>query len=282
MKRLKIAYITSSDPKDKRSWSGTAHYIWKALEKNVGDVELIGPAEPTFTLFLAKIFQAFSIYICRKRFDFRHSTMVAKAYGRIFSKRIADKHFDLIVAPAGVAYTSYLKTKVPVVLVLDRSLGNAFDYHSVLSNLWNFSREQSLKTDKTAMEKAALVIFSSEWAAEHARNNYRISSEKILVLPFGANLDEIPDEKTISYEFPKDEVRILFPATYWENKGGEMVYNCLLELIKQKINAHVTVIGCVPPEKFSHQKMKVIPFLNKNEKEGAKELEDIFRNAHFL
>ncbi|MGV2481954.1 UNVERIFIED_CONTAM: hypothetical protein IGO34_34730, partial [Salmonella enterica subsp. enterica serovar Weltevreden] len=35
----KIAYITVSDPRDKHAWSGTNHYIWKALEKRFGQVD---------------------------------------------------------------------------------------------------------------------------------------------------------------------------------------------------------------------------------------------------
>jgi glycosyltransferase involved in cell wall biosynthesis len=282
MRPLKIAYITSVDPRDKHAWSGTAHYLYKALERNGCQVELLGPVNPGFKLFLCKVFQAFSIYIYGKRFDFRHSTYIAKAYGRIFGRRLKKKNYDLIIAPGGVAYTAYLKTEIPIVLVLDRSLGNAMGYHSVLSNLWSFSKRQSLTTDKTAMEKAALVIFSSDWAANYARKEYEIPSEKIVVLPFGANLDEVPRAEEVLKQKKTDACDLLLVGTYWKNKGADIAVRAL-ELIRKKgIEARLSIVGCTAPEPLAAENVFIVPFINKNTKAGKKKMEELFLEHNFF
>ena len=40
---MKIAYVSSVDPRDRRSWSGAHYYIIQALQKHCGEVSCIGP-----------------------------------------------------------------------------------------------------------------------------------------------------------------------------------------------------------------------------------------------
>ena len=42
-KRLKIAFLTSFDPLDRRSWSGTVYHLAQALQKHCGELSYIGP-----------------------------------------------------------------------------------------------------------------------------------------------------------------------------------------------------------------------------------------------
>src|SRR5688572_22049313 len=188
MLQKKVAYITVSDPHDKHSWSGTNHYIWKTLQEHFKEVDLLGPDEPKFTIFICKVIHGFSLLV-GKRFDYRHSTMYAKACARLFAKKLEGKNYDLIVSPAGVAYIGYLKTKTPKVLVLDRSIAGTINYHNIFKKLWKFSEKQSIRTDKTAMENCELTVFSSQWAADVAMEHYGVPQNKIVVLPFGANMD---------------------------------------------------------------------------------------------
>ena len=45
-----------------------------------------------------------------------------------------------------------------------------------------------------------------------------------------------------------------------------LAFEALLELERRGIDAHLTVCGCVPPDRFRHPRMHVIPFLDKNVK----------------
>ena len=48
------------------------------------------------------------------------------------------------------------------------------------------------------------------------------------------------------------------------------------------VQAELTVCGCVPPSNFSHPRMKVIPFLDKNDKLQRKKLEKLLMQSDFL
>ncbi|MGZ3941713.1 MAG: glycosyltransferase family 4 protein, partial [Bacteroidia bacterium] len=282
MSKLKIAYITVEDPNDKHAWSGTNYYILQSLRKHVGDVDALGPFNGGITGFICKVLNFFSLKITGKRFDYRHSRAFAKACSAFFQKKIAGKKYDLIVAPAGISCIAYLKTEIPIVYIGDRVIEGALNYHEILSDLWEFSKKQSIETDKIALDNSSLNIFSSQWAVNFALRNYGLRNEKVAVIPFGANMDDIPS-KDVALKNENDKMcNLLLIGTSWKNKGADIAYNTLLELLKKGIDARLTVCGCVPPNDLKHEKLTVIPFLNKNTEEGKKKLEQLFLKSTFF
>ena len=283
MKRLEIAYLTSTDPRNKRSWSGTHYYVWKALEKNLGNVDLLGPAEPRLTLLYCKIIHAFSLYILGRRFNFRHSVILSRAYARMFGKKLKNKHYDLIVAPAGATYIAFLKTDIPVFYFSDATTANSLNYHLALSSLIPSSRKQSLLIEQKAIDMARFVSYPSKWAVDSALNDFHAAPRKVFQLPFGTNLDRVPTRGEALQPKQNRVCKLLFLAVYWENKGGPVAYDALLALLEEGIDVELTVAGCIPPpEKFNHPKLKVIPFLDKGIPAEYARLEELFRESHFF
>ena len=281
MQRLKIAYITSEDAHNKHAWSGTTYYVAKSLQKHIGDVDFLGPVSPVFLQFICQVFNKISLLIFNKRFDYRHSRIMSKAYARIFSKKMQNKKYDLIVSPAGVGYVAYLKTTIPIVLICDRTIAGAISYHESLSKLWSFSLKQTLETEKLALQNCSKVIYSSTWAADAALKEYKIP-EKIVSIPFGANMDHVIAKENIQLRLSNKTCKLLMVGTSWENKGGPIAYECLLELIKMGIDSELIIVGCVPPKKFKHDKFKVIPFLKKNIEADLKKMEELYLDANFF
>lgn len=277
----KIAYITVTDPHNKHSWSGTDHYIWKSLQTQFKEVDLLGPAEPKLAVFICKIIHAFSLLV-GKRFDYRHSTLYAKACGKMFGEKLKVKQYDLIVSPAGVAYIGYIQTNIPKVLVVDRTIAGTINYHSIFKKLWKFSEQQSINTDKHAMLGSALTVFSSPWAASIAKENYSLPDKQIAVIPFGANMDELPSSEFVFNHKKSGTCNLLLVGTYWENKGADIAVNALNELLKMGVDAKLTVCGCTPPQPINNNRLTIIPFVNKNTVEGRKQLDELFLNHHFF
>lgn len=278
-----IAYITVSDPNDRHSWSGTDYYIFTTLKKNYKSVEALGPDEPKLITFLCKVIHGFSLYFFKKRFDYRHSTIYSKACARLFDKKMSNRKFDLVVAPAGIASIAYLKTTVPIVFVGDRIIGNAINYHTILNNLWKWSEQQSITTEKLGLNKAKLNILSSHWAADYAMNDYKMPKEKFLVMPFGANIDRVPTADFVMNNcIVTNECKLLLIGTYWKNKGADIAFNALKLLLKKDVNASLTIVGCLPDEPTDHEKLTIIPFLNKNTPQGLKKLEELYLSHSFF
>ena len=66
---LKIAYLSSNNPLDKRAWSGTHFSIYSAIQKELGEVTVLGPYQPKNAFFFGKMMTAFFQLISGKRFN---------------------------------------------------------------------------------------------------------------------------------------------------------------------------------------------------------------------
>src|ERR1700724_1352192 len=98
--RLKIAYLTLGDPKDKQSWSCSLYYMAQALQKHCGDVSYIGPIHYPEPALLSKIIAKGGASFLKKRYLQENSISLAKYCGKVASERLAGQSFDVIVAPA--------------------------------------------------------------------------------------------------------------------------------------------------------------------------------------
>ncbi len=281
MSRLSIAFITADDPRDKRSWSGTNHFLYRTLEKHIGHVDLLGPYTPQPLKFFCSAFNFITLRLSGKRFDYRHSFLMRNAYGKHFTKLLALKKYDLVVISASTAAAAGIETSLPVVYINDRVIPGALNYHKVLTQLFEFSRSQSIACDKQAIDKSTVSLFSSHWAGQAAVDLHGIDPHKIKVIPFGANFEVMPAAPA-KISFPEFPIRLLFVGVNWEDKGGQVAYDAFLEILSIGIDAELTIVGCLPPASVQHPKIKAIGFLDKNKPEESDKLRELFRRSHFF
>ncbi len=283
VKRMKIGYVSAIDPNDKQSWSGTHFSILNSLKKEGYDVDILGPSRPKLELLIGKILAVISQKISGKRFDYRHSNLLSKAYARYFEKKLKKKHFDFLIAPAASCEIAHLETQIPIVYVSDTTFKRSLGYHKALTNLSHKSEKVANAIEQLALTKSKLIIVSSEWAAESVKRDYGISKKHIRIIPFGPNMNKIPDKSKLKSNFDINQIELLFPAVYWENKGGDIALNCLKKLQAKKINARLTVVGCIPPEEARKTKgLEYIAYLNKNDSTQLKQLQELFLRSDFL
>ncbi|HTA27140.1 MAG TPA: glycosyltransferase family 4 protein [Bacteroidia bacterium] len=283
-RRLKIAYLTSTDARNRHAWSGTQFSIWNALQKHVGDIELIHSVKPFFPLLIGKIATGLSQKLLHKRYNYRHSKMLAKGYARIVNKRLKENSYDLIVVPATSAFIPYLKTALPIAYIGDSTVKSSMNYHRALSNMLAFSSTETIATERLAFNRANFLIFSSEWAANSAINDFKINPDKVFVAPFGPNMETStlpPGELALSKRKGTD-CRLFFIGVNWIDKGGSIAFDAMVELNNMGIDTQLTVCGCVPPAEFNHPKLNIIPFLDKNNEEQRRKLDEIYLHTDFV
>jgi glycosyltransferase involved in cell wall biosynthesis len=282
---MKIAYLALNDPLDKRSWSGTTHYIAKALQKAGNDVEFFGPLKiPNRLDKILRGIAKFNRIVFRKEYITKYSLLLSWYASRQFNKKLKGKIYDCICAPAASAELGFLKTKLPVIYITDATfeLVSNYDYSEFDKMSW-FSKIEGNFLEKHALKKSAAVMYPSEWAAESAVRDYHISNEKVFVAPFGANIDKIPDADVIYKKLNNKQLTLLFLGIDWNRKGGNIAFDALKFLqYSHGIQAKLIVCGCVPPQQMSHPNMEVIPFLDKNKKEDYEKFVSIMSSAHFL
>jgi glycosyltransferase involved in cell wall biosynthesis len=77
-------------------------------------------------------------------------------------------------------------------------------------------------------------------------------------------------------------LELLWVGIDWVRKGGGIVVDCLHDLRRSGIDAHLTVCGCVPPFGQSDPHITVIPFLDKRDPAQQQTLSGLFLRAHFF
>jgi len=276
---ITIAYITVDDPRDRRTWSGINSFLLRALERRVQRVITIGPLRPQPVLFFSRVLNKLLLLFSGKRFNYRDSFRLSRSYARIIERRL--EGVDLIVAPAGLATTASLRTNVPIIHINDRCLAGALDYHRILRDLAAFSRREGLALERATLENATLTVYSSEWAAGGAVQQYADLAEKIRMIPFGANLEEAPAPPD-ARSFPPAKLKLLMLGVNWEDKGGPIAYQALQAVKSAGVPAELVVCGCTPPAEFNDPDLLREGFLNKNKPEELAKLVHHLRTADFL
>jgi glycosyltransferase involved in cell wall biosynthesis len=284
-KRIRIAYLTVNDPLDKRSWSGTTYYIAQTLQKNVGEVDLLGPVHfpwviEKFVRGIAKLERV----LFKKNYLAKYSLLKSWYAARLLKKKMAGKQYDCICAPAASTELACLKTDVPVIYISDTTFRLISQYYKQdFSNVSLLSKWEANRLEKKALNKSRAIIYSSEWAAQSAVADYKVSPQKINIAPLGANIDAVP-ARDIIYEKEKNpELTLLYLAVEWERKGGSIAFETLKILHETYgIKAKLIVCGCIPPPAYRHPYLEVIPFLNKNIREDQQTFVRLLSSAHFL
>lgn len=280
MKRPKIAYLSADDPKNKKIWSGTHYSIYKALS-SFADVDILGPYKPSIKLFIARLINQFSLKLLNKRYSYRHSIFISKGYAGYFNERLKEKNYDYIIAPAASCELGFIKTNIPIIYISDGTFAGCLNYHDSLKNLTENSIKEGNFIEQQAIQKSEHVIVSSEWARSSVIKDYHTDASKINIIPFGANFDRLPKKDELAFSAPA-EWKILFVGVYWENKGGEIAYNAFKLLLEKGYNVSLTILGCIPPSEFDQTKMKVVPFIDKNDPQGQEQMNEIYKQHHFL
>ncbi|MBK9175720.1 MAG: glycosyltransferase family 4 protein [Flavobacteriales bacterium] len=278
---ITIGYLTIEDARDRRAWSGTHHFLLKELEKRLERVVLLGPLPDTFAVLVCKALNQVLLRITGKRFNWRAAPWVARSYARIIERRLRGTPVDLIIAPAGLSTIAHLRTSIPIIYINDRSIAGALGYHDVLQNLFDWSGEQSLATERAALRNATLSIFSSDWAADAAKLAAPDVADRVRMIPFGANLPEAPAASGMG-TWPNGPLKLLFLGVYWEAKGGPIAYDALLTLKRAGVKAQLVVCGCDPPAECTDPDLIREGFLDKNKPDQLSRLQEHLRTADFL
>jgi glycosyltransferase involved in cell wall biosynthesis len=281
-KRLQIAFLVTEDPRDKRNYSGSLYYMGKALENHCGDVTYLERIISIEKRYIARLMQEASKRVLKKNIAHDRLLFVAKKHAKIAAQRLAGQHFDVIVAPNGTPETAFLQTDIPIFLALDVTFALQRDYYPLYSHLLKFSAREAELVERKAYANAAELLFSSPWAARSAIEDYGIAPEKVHAIFFGANLDHIPSRADVLMKKPSGRCRLLFMGVGWERKGGDIALEALCKLEAMGIDAELIVCGSVPPTGYTHERMKVIPYLDKNDERQSKEIEKLYAMADFL
>lgn len=276
MKRLRIAYISTYDSENVNNWSGSGYYISKTVEKYLGDVDYIGNLKSK--RFIENVFKKmYNRVLYNKGFLIERTTLVGKYYAAQVEYKLKNKKYDLIISP-GTIPISYLKVDVPIIFWTDATFSSMIDYY--FFNLSTAAIEDGNAMERSALENAALAIYSSEWAANSAIKDYQINREKVKVIPFGANIKTVP--KSVKIQKISYSLQLLFVGKDWERKGLRKAIEAVKMLNDWGVESKLTVVGCNPDLKVNKKQVEFKGFLDKNREKDSLILSKLYKNAHFF
>lgn len=278
---IKIALVTSGDPCDRRTWSGVPYYAASAIGKYIGSVDYISPLSIPLQRIRLRLSDVVYGVSGKRTYPLR-TRKSSLSFSKKISRKLSASKYDLIFALVASAEIAYFESDIPIVYVSDATFHQMHDVYPMFSSLTKKTVENEMFYESSALKKAGLVIYPSRWAAESAINDYGVSREKVKIIPFGANLENIPQRESVVGKKVDGKLKMLFLAKEWDRKGGAIALETLKALLEMGVNAELTVCGVRPPSGVSHKCLNVVPYLDKNVPEDRERLENIILGSHLL
>jgi glycosyltransferase involved in cell wall biosynthesis len=282
---MKITYISTENPKDLHSWSGLTHYIAQSLVNAGHELSYIHSLHYQTNLII-KLKQKLYPKLTGKFIQANRYPSVNHQYVSQINKALKElSNPDFIFSNSSETIAS-LKTAIPIAIWVDASFAGMVNYYPEFNILHPESIKKANELEQEAYDSASVIFFASDWAAQTALANYKISSDKVKVVPFGANIQAgIGKDELLDHLQKKSKTvcKLLFIGVNWERKGGEKALAVASALIKAGINTQLTVVGCEPFQKdncpdFVHQ----IGFLSKKNESENQQLIALFKESHFF
>lgn len=279
---MKIDFITTYNASNVYSWSGTGYYMAKALTGQNIELEFIGDlsVKDSKLLKIKRLwYQALG-----KRYLVERNFSVAKSYADQIAGRL-NPLSNCIFSPGSLPLAC-LNTPKPKVFYTDATFAGMVGFYDAFSNLPAETIRNGNQLEQAALSSCSMAIYSSDWAAGTALDNYDVSPEKIKVIPFGANIEcnrSADDIKRIIRNRSKTTCKLLFLGVDWVRKGGDLAVQITKELNEAGLKTELHIAGMrslpldpLPGYVIDHG------FISKSTPEGRTKIDDLIAQSHFL
>lgn len=271
-----VALMSSSDPLDVHSFSGTIFYMARALQAEFPDLEIVRSSRPRWFEPIQRLVSKTT----RRRVDpyYWHSL------NRWFATRLARRWRGRTVVVIGVVNASLvaeLASMVPVINISDATFELMRTEHEVF---WSLDRKSALRAEEDERNSIVRSIhnsFSSGWAGRSAIDHYGARPEDVSVISWGCNFDPVPASE-VRLLSTRNECRLLFIGGEWLRKGGDVVFGVAEMLVSKGIPVRVDVVGAPPEALPSRPWFHYRGYLSKGNPEHLALLRSLMRDAELL
>lgn len=279
---MKLAYVTIFDPLDIQAWSGLGFYILRALQESGLQVETIGSLKYKFA-FIYKVKEVLYTKGLSRTYKMLWDPLLLKRFAAQVEKALASINCDIVFS-IWTNPIAYLRTEKPIVFWGDGTFAGLMDFYPSYSNLCAETIRDGNRAEQLALSKCRLAIYSSDWAANTAIQNYDVDPAKVKVVPFGANVDcdrTLEDVKLIVKNKDFGTCKLLFVGVDWFRKGGDIALEVARQLNQRGVRSELHIVGCNPPVSLPDF-AKPYGFISKKTEEGRRFLDQLLAESHFL
>ncbi len=250
-----IGFMSANPLEDKRVLSGTMYSMAKAIESTGAKVVRV-PVDSSS--FLSKIYlkavkeaERFLPFL-RGRLS-KFPMWKCRIVARKLDRRIIEG-CDVLFAPMLSGALFLLDTDKPIIYLSDATFRLMNGYY------WNDISPKDIKDrdliEKTAMDKAAALVYPSHWVARSAVRDYGQIEEKITIARLGPNID-ISKIEPHQFAF-HGKLNILFVGVDWTRKGGQIAVDACEWLNANGIESTLHIVGI----RSLDRSIASLPFVN--------------------
>lgn len=280
---MKLVYATDFDAANIHNWSGLGVYYGKMLAQAGFDVEYFNNIKLP-NPFLHYLKTHLVKQIMGKTYLPRFNISVSKYYAKVIESKISNGSY--ILSPNTVILAN-LKNKYKKILYADATLESLKKSYPEYSRFTKKCLEEGKILDKQAIDSSDLLIYTSQWAADSAINDYNADPEKIAIVPFGANLEFVPGtdevQAIIKKRVPNKSINLLFLGVDWRRKGGDNALLVTDELNRLGIAATLHIVGIKKLPQYAIKEHVINHgYISKATAEGQKALSRLIAESNFL
>lgn len=279
---MKLAYVTLFEPSDIHAWSGLGVYILRSLQGSGLQTETIGDLKYQFD-FIYKLKEVLYPRLLSKTYGMLWDPILLKSFARQVERALAAIDCDMVFS-IWTNPIAYLRTEKPIAFWGDATFRGRLGFYPGYSNPCAETLRGADRAEQLALSKSRLAVYSSDWAANTAIQNYDVDPSKVKVVPFGANIGSsrtMQDIEQIIQNKNWEVCTLLFVGVDWFRKGGDIAVEVAAQLNRRRIPTELHIVGCDPPGQMPSF-VKAHGFVSKTSQAGRQLLDDLFSQSHFL
>lgn len=271
--------MSLTDPKDKRTWSGTTSNMYEALKRNGFEVDTL-TLKNWFTRFYIR---ATMFYLNRIKkqgvANFETTVLGAKYWGKRADKLIhdQDKKSNYYFCPAGASIIAFAHSQAKFVDLPDATYALMNNYY--YAGVDKKGADNGDEIDQKALTRADKIILPSQWAYKSVQNDYDQPEGKLSLIPFGANM---PDVKITPKTLTSKEINILLVGVEWKRKGVDIALDVVAKLNEHSLAGYhytLTIVGLDKPSDFTQSDVIFKGRLDKNDPAELSSLQAEYEQA---
>jgi glycosyltransferase involved in cell wall biosynthesis len=282
---VRVAFVSFGDPDDAGHWSGIPRAMRRGLELAGCAVQTCGPLRDHIKWLYGP--RKLAHRRAGRHFDWTRMPGALRFFAAQIKRHLRAQPADLVFCPSTIPI-AMLDCREPIVFWTDAIAEQMFDYYPnrYFSDIPEVCRRAAAQQERAALSRAALGVYSSGWAAEAAISVHGACLDRLMVLPFGSNLDDIPSPAEVERMIAgraSDRLRLLFIGMEWKRKGGPVALAVTAALNARSRPASLVVIGA--PELVGTDLPPWVRHLgvcDKNAPNGARRIAEELTRAHFL
>lgn len=280
---MHIALVSQFAAKDMRAWSGIPHSVLRALHNAGAEVTDVSPLHTPFPrLHHAGHLGTKRLTGVGSRYEF--APYVQSAYGRQVTRACQAAGVDAILS-LGTVGIAQVQGTWPMACWCDATVHDLATVYDEFSRLRPRQRSAAENAERVAMKRCVVSAFASPWAARSAAERYGLAAERVMILPFGANVPGLASDDALTAVVRARQaapIELLWIGSEWKRKRGRFCVEATANLRDRGVGARLNMVGATPddglelPDWVTHR-----GYVDKNRPEGRAMFETLLTRSSF-